>query len=233
MPSQQAQRGRHSILFLDRSPSSWQRVSPTLSSRKSPQRDMFMEFSRSGVHCLGYNAGTDWSQTPRSNARVGCPLTGRRPDDRDMSGHACSNQSPARQPECLGNKEHCLFSLQGCPAQIWVPICPKLFVITLTSISLVSNFPTYARNMQKHNLGNTKEKKKKGPLGLRSEHFVITEQLQKVRFCHYLLTLSLLNVKHAAAIFSVQHKSRFFKPYIFSIYSAIYNMTKKKPISKI
>lgn len=80
MPSQQAQRGRHSILFLDRSPSSWQRVSPTLSSRKSPQRDMFMEFSRSGVHCLGYNAGTDWSQTPRSNARVGCPLTGRRPD---------------------------------------------------------------------------------------------------------------------------------------------------------
>lgn len=80
MPSQQAQRGRHSILFLDRSPSSWQRVSPTLSSRKSPQRDMFMEFSRSGVHCLGYNAGTGWSQTPRSNTRVGCPLTGRRPD---------------------------------------------------------------------------------------------------------------------------------------------------------
>lgn len=68
-----SRRGRHSGLFLDRSPSSWQRVSPTLSSRKSPQRDMFIEFSRSGVHCLGYNAGTGWSQTPQIKHQGGLP----------------------------------------------------------------------------------------------------------------------------------------------------------------
>lgn len=56
-----------------------------------------MEFSRSRVHCLRYNAGTAWSRSHRSNSRVDCPFSG---------------LGPGRWGHCLGMRSIIIFWMQ-------------------------------------------------------------------------------------------------------------------------